>query len=171
MEKDKIIGQLKQQATAVATMRERYDAAGEAVKVASAELLEAVVDAVKPALKAICNRVDAAWSEDEQKATPATFRGFWMWGQTGKASIYLTDRGDLVGAKYSCYPSGDWTAEFDLLTSRQVVDVLGADLAKALDLIGLGLAAQAKGDAAKQTKAFDVRAERIRAAAILLRTA
>lgn len=201
MEKNKIVEELGKQAAAVGAARERYDGAGADVKIASAELLDAVVDAVKPALRAMGNRVTVAWDEDGQVPTVATFRALHLWGNSnpcdasapacnnpdctyhgdcqvrrqaeaaGDRGLYLTEHGDLILAKYSTEPNGSWQAEYELQTSRQVVDMVGDGLNKILDIIGVSLSAQARGAAGRKTAIFATKADRIRAAAVLLRTA
>lgn len=176
VEQNALIEELRKQATGVEAATAARMTAADAEKIAAAELLEAVVNAVRPALLAMGNRVLESWDEETETATPASFRGLCLLGKDSpqnhfdSKAIILSEHGDLLLAKYTT--QGDsWTAQFELMTPRAVVELAGNELASILEIIGRSLAAQARGASAKRTAAFATKAQRIHAAAVLLRTA
>jgi hypothetical protein len=176
VEQNTIIDELRKQAAGVAIASTRRATAAQSEKMAAAELLEAVVDAVRPALKAMGNRVLESWDEETETATPATFRGLCLLGKDSpqnhldSKAIILSEHGDLLLARY--ITEGDnWKASFELMTSRQVVDLAPDELPSILEIIGRSLAAQARGASERRRLAFVTKADRIHAAAVLLRTA
>jgi hypothetical protein len=186
MEPEKIAKEIGAQARAVAKQREDYDAAHLEEKVARAFMLERVVDEVKPALRALCSRVAVSGvvTKSGEHTDPATFRALRLWGETllqsqfgvghdDAVAVYLTDHGDLTSASYhgDWHPGGvwKWEVEFALLTPGKAIELAG-DVAPMLDAVARALEQEAKGAAVARTARLKEKAERIRAAALLMRS-
>jgi hypothetical protein len=136
VEQEKIVQELGKQAAQVAGGGAQVEAAAARLRAASAEMLNRVVDAVRPALRAMSGRVEISRTQSTVGVTsdPAAFRGveLWGWAPTGKPidkakndfharagaevgwhrdgrflGIILTDHGDLVIARYEYTESRD----------------------------------------------------------------
>jgi hypothetical protein len=183
VEQEKIVQDLGEQAEQVAAGYDRAGAAYRRRLSASAELLNRVIDAVRPALRAMGSRVEIARTQSAMGVTSdsAAFRGVELWGEapTGRPVVIqgdgvgfiLTDHGDLVIARYVYTGTRDatsWRATYDLVTAAKLVDQVGDDFGQVLDRIAQALKVAARDSSPAAAAAHNAQAARIEAAALLL---
>jgi hypothetical protein len=183
VEQDKIVQELGRVADGVAAGHDVATAALRRRRDASAEMLNRVIDAVRPALRAMGSRVEIARTQSAMGVTSdsAAFRGVELWGQAPTAKpvvmqgdgvgFILTDHGDLVIARYAYTSTRDatsWRATYDLVTAAKLVDQVGDDFGQILDRIAQTLKAAARDSSPAAAAAHNAQAARIEAAALLM---
>jgi hypothetical protein len=185
--------QLRSTAVAVEAQTTALDIAGTDAAVAKGELLDAVIDAIRPALRAICSQVALACAFTAEGTTtePAPWRGVhlmgdgpWLTdrktspdgirGRWGGDRLVLRDDGQLVTLRYQ----GPWTSvkgEVSKWTAEAApTDAVSAAARWDLDVIIGALSdavmAQANGAAPERTAQLRESAERIRAHVVLVQS-
>lgn len=175
------LAQLNAQARGIADVTAAADAAIADKKTASVELLDQVVDAVRPALRALSSRITIARSTSSTGTTtdktldepglylastgpaPAT---------PGKADLFLCREGSFVLLGYDDEVEVGgvrrWQAAVVELASRDVVDMF--PLPVVLDAIARAMAEQVNGNSARRTKQIVDQAARLRALVTLVRS-
>ena len=189
--KTDILPELRAKAMAVAGSRTAYDAAFTNDRSARAEFLAGVIEAVRPALRAICSRVLVGSTTSPAGTTtdPAGFRGLFLTAegpfkktvgdnQRGRfegKSLVLRDDGSLCELVYQ----GPWSEVRGEITKwvAEVVPRSASDVGEDWDVddvtewIADALRAQAKSAMPSRAKAMNEQAERLWAAVRLIRGA
>lgn len=180
-------------ARSVAEQHCTMQAAIEDERAAEKQLLEKLVDAVRPALKAICNRIKASertwWPTSVETATEKKYhpeRGLFLDG-TGperdfpRANDGLVSGRDLLLLDDASFAVLDWTGtwsrwqgrtseETSTLTRLTLADVVDEwDVDEIAATLSERLEAQLAGRAGKTTASARERAERLRAVAALVK--
>lgn len=137
---------------------------------AKAELLQAIIDAVKPALQAICSRVvlKKETPGGERADVVATWTGIRIAGGLGDArALYLTVGGVLMEVDYIWGGGWEWQGKWCPQTVRHTITEF--DIEPMIESLTQALVAQAKGGAQKRTELLQVHAVQLQAVATLLR--
>lgn len=192
-----IIDQIKNKAREAAHQDESYRSAIDAERSARADLLERVIEAVRPALRALCHRQQTHqegridFGTDDTATTfhevPALYLGDngthpgpvderpyrdATSGVSGGYDLFLDRTGQLLRFDYvgtwTCWQGSRWSWGATV-TEIEVTDVvaMGED-DSAIEAIGRALNRQVTGDKAKRATAATQRAEKIRALLALL---
>lgn len=185
--------QRAKRAAELAELAEEQDAAFLQETEANAALLEATVEVVKPALRALASRVQSAertWWPDT--SCPATEQEWYDWkalrvsgdgaeelypqaneGEIGGRDLFLDTNGRFVEVKYKGTwsrwqgASQGWTSTYRFPAATEIaVEYFVTDILAAIDE---AIAAQLKGKREKATAAALARAEKTRALVTLLR--
>lgn len=174
------LAQLHAQARGVADVTATADVAAADKKAASVELLDAVVEAVRPALRALASRIVIARAVSGAGTTEKTLDepGLYLASTgpapatPGKADLFLCREGSFVMLGYDDEVDvggvRQWKAAVVELASRDVIDMF--PIAVVLDAIARALAAQANGNAVKRTQKIQEQAARLRALVTLVRS-
>jgi hypothetical protein len=175
-----ILSQLKHQARGVADATDANAAAAADKKTVSVELLDAVVEAVRPALRALASRIVIARAVSGAGTTEKTLDepGLFLASTgpapatPGKADLFLCREGSfvLLGYDEAVDVGGvrQWKAAVVELATRDVVDMF--PLAVVLDSIARALVEQAKSNTTKRTQEMVNQAARLRALVTLVRS-
>jgi hypothetical protein len=186
--------ELRATAEAVGAQTAALDVAGLDASMASAELLAAVLDALRPALRAICSPV-AVYSTTTGAGTttePSGWRGLYLAGdgpqivgrhqlddgavrgRYGGERLMLRDDGQLVVLRYEGPWSNVYRETSSWTATAAVVDAGAAagryDVPGILDALAQALAAQARGGAPARAAKLREKAERLQALVILVRS-
>jgi hypothetical protein len=170
------------------------DAAGAVLHEANAALLEATVEAHRPALRALASVVGASGTSSGAGTTvePMPWRGVWLGGEGptliaresagplmargrhGGTRLILDTAGTFVELSYegpwSNVPGevSSWTASVALLNSRTVVERYNVNVI--LDRLAAALLAQANGVSPERAVLLREKADRIQALTKLIRS-
>jgi hypothetical protein len=166
-----------------------YEGAIDGERAARAQVLASVIEVLRPALRAICSRVDVAGVRSTAGTTrdAAGWRGVRLVG-TGIVQdpgdsikrgeykghdLFLDEAGHLAELSYAGRWSSvhgevsHWRSEVKVHTARQVVE--DYDLGAILDRLVAVLEEQLQGDKAGNTRAIQARAARVTAVATMIR--
>jgi hypothetical protein len=181
-------------AKTVAREKDDLDAAGRELRTEKAKLLESVIQALKPALPAMCSVVGLSQTYSQAGATtdPAGWRGLYLAGDgpTGFEAAVVgkkADRGRYIGERLMLRQDGvlvlltydgpwstvpgevsSWRATERVMTS---VEALGSyDIETLIGALQEALAAQAGGGSPRRAAALREKAERLKALATLVRS-
>jgi hypothetical protein len=155
--------QLRSTAAAVGAQTTALDIAGTDAAMAKGELLDAVIDAIRPALRAICSRVVTGNTVRAGicMADWASWRGVWISGKD-KTGLYLTANGDFVVLRYKdMQVTCGWAAEEINIDATQAAADYG--LPSILESLDDALDSQATGAAPTRAASLRNTAERLRA--------
>jgi hypothetical protein len=185
--------QLRSTAAAVGKQAAALDVAGTDASLAKGELLAAVIDAIKPALRAICSKVAIGSTITDAGTTtePASWRGLYLAGdgpclvdrktspdgirgRWGGDRLMLRADGHLVTLRYQ----GPWTnvrGEVSKWTAEAIpTDAVSATGRWNLDVmigsISNAVMAQANGASPRRAAQLRESAERIRALVVLVQS-
>lgn len=187
----KLLHDLGDRARRVARDRSDYDGAYNEAKAARADLLTAIIDAVKPALPALCSGVPLLWSYPKisegpviralqltQPRGPAFPVRFALAtdsrrGRYGGTALYLTDHGQLIDMSFdgpwSDVPGevSSWEAKWSPLTAQQATEEY--DIHEIIDRLTTALVEEAKGKRPMRTASLLTRARQLQALTTMLR--
>lgn len=190
-----VINELAEQAKKVGRQQTDYDEAWDAEHRARAELLQAVLDSVRPALRAICNRVVIKGTSSAAGSTTdaALWRGLLVSsepsgggpkvvpiagdrhrGRYAGSDLLLNDEGVLVEIVYEGTYSNvkgeisSWEGKWCPLTCRHAITEYSAD--KIIDRLTTALLDSAKGASPMRTAMLLSRAEHLRAVTVMLKS-
>jgi hypothetical protein len=191
---ERIVNDLAEQARRVGRQQEDYDAAWDGERRAQAEVLDGVVTAMKPALRAICGKIPIKGKSSARGSgtEAATFKGVLVSAEpTGQGprvvpiagdrhrgrfagtDLFLNDQGVLVELVYEGSWSNvegeesHWEAKWCPMTSRHVITEYSVE--KIIDRLTTVLLESAKGAAPMRTAMLLTRAETLRNVAGLLK--
>lgn len=183
------LSQLQHQAVGVATAVAANEEAMADKKTASVELLDAVVEAVRPALRAMSSRIvtsrvtsgagttETALDEPGLYLTcigpprdrPGPYATAGSWQGT---DLFLCREGSFVMLSYDGELDragvSKWAAAVVELATRDIVDMF--PLPVVLDAIARAMSAQANGNTTKRTEQIRNQADRLRALVTLVRS-
>lgn len=190
MNKDLILGQLQHQAVGIAATVDANAQAAVDKKTASVELLDAVVEAIRPALRALASRIVIERVESSAGKTEKTLDepGIYVSsvgvpildrpgprpaaGRWQGTDLFLCREGSFVMLSYDGEVDragvSKWGAAVVELTTRDVVDMF--NLTVVMDAIARAMAEQAGGNTGKRTEQMRAQATRLRALVTLVRS-
>lgn len=177
---DRILTELAVQARGVAVASDAHISALADKRTASAELLTAVVEAVRPALRAVSSRIIIARVTSGAGMTDTTLDepGLYLASTgpapatPGKADLFLCREGSFVLLGYDDEVEVGgvkrWKAAVVELGVHDVIEMF--PLAVVMDAIARALAAQASSNTPRRTKQIEDQAARLRALVTLVRS-
>jgi hypothetical protein len=176
------LNEIRRTAAMVAEEKAELDAAGYELRLEKAKLLEAVIEAMRPALPALCSQVGAGatFSPEGGTTVPASWRGLYvdgegptrhlgvaMRGRYGGERLLLRQDGALVILAYDGPCSDVFGEVSSWKTTERVVTVAEASETYDVDLvitrIQRALEAQATGGSPFRAAALREKAARLRA--------
>jgi len=184
-----LVGELGQRAREIAHQREERDEAWADVRAANAEVLGAVLEAIRPAARSLGGQVPISCTVTPEGTSTesAPWRGLWLCGmgpavtqkagdvgRYGGSRYYLRDAGDLMILEYTgkwSTANGEashWDASARVVSPTEVL--AESALEPILDVLAKALEAQLGGASAKRAVQLKEKAERLRALSTLLRS-
>jgi len=170
MKPEEAIRGLAEEARRIGKQHSDQASAWEKALKAKAEFLLAIIDAIRPALPAICSRVvlkkDAPDGRRGDQA--ATWTGVCVAGGLGDArALYLNSEGVLVEVDYIWGGGWEWEGKWCPLTVAHTVTEY--EVEPIIDRLAQLLVAQARGSAPHRTAQLTAIAAKFEALTILLR--